>query len=377
MSPHGAGPYVKRAMSEPDCQVPNTGLYRFIFENAREATIVFDDSGRVLCRNRAARRLPSGLFERIFDAEAPWAHEVASFRKEIASSGRSALEVYLDDRIVSMCGEACGSLQVVTLHDLTESRRDEAKLRAFERIESVGLLTAGLVHDLNNLLMPIAATTACLLPELDDQSSAAEMVRDIQSAANRAVSLARQVLKLARRQPARVEELSLSTVLTELRPLVKMVAGPGVHADLALTENASLVRVDREQLERVVLNLIANARDAMPSGGRITVSTMDICLDGDRPAGATDGAYVALSVSDSGTGIRSEVRERIFSGSFTTKDANHGTGLGLASVRRFVAESRGCLAVHSQPGRGTAVSLYFPTVRSASESFIERAAPAV
>lgn len=339
------------------------GIYRCLFEDAPDATVIFDESNRVLVRNRAAREFSAAVFERLLAVDAPWATEVGTFWKEVARAGRSELEVSIDDRAIVLRGRAHGLLHVVTLSDVTELRRIEAELRAFERIESVGLMTASLVHDLNNLLMPIATTSALLLRELEQGSDAMAMVREVQSATDRAVSLTRQILGIARRQPARVDEVSLSSVVLELQPLVRRVAGPAVRVDLVLAPTMAVAKLDRERLERVILNLVANARDAMPSGGRITLSTAEIGLNEQEAGaipGATKGAYVALRVSDTGTGISSEIRERMFAGFFSTKEEDRGTGLGLATIHRFVTNSRGCISVHSQPDQGTTVSLYFP-----------------
>jgi len=354
-------------MFEGDCADETRGLYRCIFENAPEAMAIFDEANRLLVRNRAARELSAELFDRLFSVDAPWAIEVAGFRTEVVRRGRSEIEVSVGDRVIALRGRAHRFLQVVTLCDVTELRRIEAELRAFERVESVGLMTASLVHDLNNLLMPIATASGVLLRQLEQGSDAMAMVKEVQSAADRAVSLTRQVLGLARRQPGRVEDVSLSAAVIELQPLVRRVAGPTVRVDLALAPTVAVARLDRERLERVILNLVANARDAMPSGGRVTLSTAEISLDEEEAGsipGANKGVYVALRVSDTGTGISSEVRERIFAGFFSTKDVDRGTGLGLAMIHRFVTSSGGCISVHSQPGRGTTVSLYFPVARA-------------
>jgi signal transduction histidine kinase len=351
----------EKSMFERDSEERLHSLYRSIFENAPDATVVFDESNSAVVSNRAARQLD--FYERVFASDAPWAFELAAFRREIRSAGRAELEVRIGDRVILLRGRPHGSFHIVTLSDVTELRRLEGALRAFERVESVGLMTASLVHDFNNLLMPIATTSAFLLRQLEQGSDAMDMVRDIQAAADRAVSMIRQVLKVVRRSPANVEELSLSSVVSDIQPLVRRVAGPAIRTDLVLGGGTALVRLDRERLERVILNLVANARDAMPSGGRITLSTSEISFDEDEAnaiPGARTGSYVALRVSDIGTGITSEARERIFGGFFTTKDAGHGTGLGLAMVHRFVTQSRGCIAINSQPGRGTTVSLYFP-----------------
>jgi len=221
------------------------------------------------------------------------------------------------------------------------------------------------VHDFNNLLTPIACMSACLEADLPHESAAAEMARDIRLAADRAAGLARQVLKYVRREPSRVEAVNVSAVVAEFEAIIQRVAGTAVEVELKLASNVGCAMLDRERLEHVLLNLVANARDAMPAGGRLTLTTARVSLDeGDADAieGARAGSYVALRVIDTGVGMTTEIRERIFESFFTTKDAEHGTGLGLATARRFVAQSRGCITVHSEAGHGTTMSLYFPVI---------------
>jgi signal transduction histidine kinase len=357
-----------RDMAPEDLEL---GLYRFVFEHACDPIVVFDANGRVVLLNREARRLPSGLVERLFAGDAQRAPELALFREEIATRGTAQAELRIDGRSIDIRGRVHGSQYALTLRDVTELRRVEGELRSMQRVESIGHLTASLVHDFNNLLTPIACLSTCLEDDLPRGVDAREMARDIRVAAERAAALARQMMKFVRREPTHVEAVSLSAVVAELQTLIQRVAGSGVKVEIAVAPGAGAAMLDRERLEHVLLNLVANARDAMPSGGRLTLSTAHVSLDkgeADAIEGATAGSYVVLRVSDTGVGMTSEVRERIFESFFTTKDADHGTGLGLASARRFVAQSRGCITVHSQTGRGTTMSLYFPRIEPADRT---------
>jgi nitrogen-specific signal transduction histidine kinase len=171
------------------------GLYRFLFDQGQDPTIVFNAEGRIRMMNHAARRLSRELVERLFARDAPCALELALFRDEIATLGRSEAEIQVDGRSLSIRGMACEGEHIAILRDVTETRRIEAELRSLQRVESVGHLTASLVHDFNNLLTPIACLSSCLEEDLPEDGKAGEMARDIRIAAERATGLARQVLK--------------------------------------------------------------------------------------------------------------------------------------------------------------------------------------
>jgi two-component system cell cycle sensor histidine kinase/response regulator CckA len=345
--------------------------YQFAFENALDPTIVFDASGHALLLNREARELSDELVDRLFVNGGPAAAELSLFRAALATRGHAHVEVRVDGRSVVIDGKACGSRHVVTLRDVTDRRRLETELRDLQRVESIGQFTATLVHDFNNLLTPIACLSSCLEGDASVGGEAREMVGDIREAAERASALARQALRLVRREPTRVEVTDVNAVLTDLRSLVGRLVGSEVEVDLVLAKDAGAAMLDRERLEHVLLNLAANARDAMPAGGRLRLGTASVSVDeGEARAieGAVAGSYVAVRVTDTGVGMTREVRERIFERFFTTKEPGRGTGLGLVSAKRFVAETGGCIGVHSEAGRGTTVSLYFPRLEARSMS---------
>ncbi|HEY2516635.1 MAG TPA: response regulator [Polyangiaceae bacterium] len=344
-------------------------LYRLAFEDSRDATIVFDAGGRVLLLNRAARELPEELVERLVEGGGPRAAELAKFRDELKAGGRAHVEVAITGRVLALDGRTHGDQHVVSLRDVTERRRLDSELRSLQRAESIGHLTASVVHDFNNLLTPIACLSAQLEKELNRESRPSEMARDIRSAAERAAGLARQVLSFARRQPARMERLNVGAVVMELRDMLQRVVGANVDVELALDPAAGDVLADRERLEHVLLQLAASARDSMAAGGRFTVSSARVSFeeaDSEGPEGAGPGAYLLLTVSDTGGGLTPELREKMFERFFSNADARDevGRSSGLTSARRFVAESRGCIRFHAEPGRGTTLALYLPRLEA-------------
>lgn len=342
-------------------------VYRLMFEHSREATVVAAADGRVLLLNRAARELPEDLVERLFEESGPRSADLGRFRQDLRSAGRASVEVKLDGRSLAIDGRTHGAEHVVVLRDVTAERRLEQELRALQRAESVGYLTASLVHDFNNLLTPIALLSAQLEKSLTTGGRSGEMARDIRAAAEEAAALARQMMSFARREPARVARVNLSAAVAEGRSLIERVAGPGVEVELAIESTMGEALLDRERLDHVLLNLAANARDGMSGDGRLTLRTANVVFEENgegTPEGAASGSYVALTVTDTGVGMSSEVRERVFERFFAAREPGSGAGLGLTAVRRFMSESGGFIAVHSGTGQGTTVALYFPRVES-------------
>jgi two-component system cell cycle sensor histidine kinase/response regulator CckA len=343
-------------------------LFRSLFEEASDATVITDAGGQVLQRNRAARELNAADMDRLFPRADATDSELAPFWQELRARGQASTDLRLGAtgqavRHLMVEGSAHGELFVVVLRDVTERRALEAELRHLRRVESFGYLTASLVHDFNNLLTPIVFLSAALVEEVAEGSAAATLAEELEVVAKRAVSLVRKMRSFVRRETCAPTPVNLSAAITEMQPLLAGVAGEGIEIVLALDDALEATTIDCEQLEHVLLNIVANARDAMPSGGRLTVSTSNVEIDEvvcqalGCPAA---GAYVALSVTDEGVGMPSHVRERIFERFFTTKAADSGTGLGLATAHTFVLQSGGGIAVRSQPGEGTTVTIYLP-----------------
>ncbi len=237
------------------------------------------------------------------------------------------------------------------------------------RLESLGYVAASVAHDFNNMLTPIVANAAVLGEVLPPGSRESQMAAEILMAAERAAGLVRQMLTLARPRRSEAKCIDVHRAIADMMWLIRRVVRDGVEVavEMGAGEGALEVVVDGDKLEHAILNLVANARDAMPRGGRITITSAGVAL-GQEPTGCTaeTSEYVAITVADTGVGMTPQVRERIFETFFTTKEEGLGTGLGFASVRRFVEASGGCMAVHSDVGRGTSVVLYLPRARPSS-----------
>jgi hypothetical protein len=238
----------------------------------------------------------------------------------------------------------------------------EQQLARSRRLEAVGQLAGGLAHDLNNVLAPILSNASLALEEVPRESETWQDLNQVVEAARRARGLVRRLLAFARRQPLEVVPLDLSEVIASLAPMLRDVAGPRIELALDLAAGLPAVEADRGQLETVLVNLAANARDAMPGGGAVRCSTAEATLD-EAAAAALElraGRHVVLEVADTGAGMTPEVLARAFEPFFTTKAVGQGTGLGLASVHGVVRQHGGAVAVQSALGRGTTFRILLP-----------------
>ena len=239
----------------------------------------------------------------------------------------------------------------------------EEQLRHSQKMEAVGRLAGGIAHDFNNLLTAIIGYTEIVLTSLDPKDDRRADAEEIGRAAMRAADLTRQMLAFSRRQVLQPKIIDLNTALSKVEPMLRRVIGEDIVMTVTGKATNAFVRVDPGQVEQVVMNLVVNARDAMPQGGRLTVETSDAILDEAALADSPDarpGAYVMLSVSDTGTGMSPEVRARIFEPYFTTKDVGKGTGLGLSTAYGIVRQSEGHISVSSELGLGTTFRIYLP-----------------
>ena len=249
---------------------------------------------------------------------------------------------------------------VVNGCDVTRRKQLEEQLRITERMEAVGRLAGGIAHDLNNLLTIISGNTGLLLESLPSGSPLHTDAEQIRFASERATSLITQLLDFGRRKPGTPRSLDLNRVLTDFEPMLRKLLGEGVVLVVSLNPKLGKVRADRVQLEQVIVNLIANARDATSRKGIVTLRTGKVVVNEHDPAlGLRPGRYVWLSVSDDGVGMAPEVRDRVFEPFFTTKEGR-GTGLGLASAFGIVAHGGGTIDVESEPGKGTTFQVFLP-----------------
>ncbi|MEA3244951.1 MAG: PAS domain S-box protein [Gemmatimonadota bacterium] len=263
--------------------------------------------------------------------------------------------------IIDRSGTVIGSVAVI--RDITEQRRIAAQLHHAQRLESIGRLAGGVAHDFNNLLMAITGYTELVRMDLPADAPAQEDLRAVLASAERGARLTRQLLAFGRRQVLHPVHLDLNAVLREMEGVLRPLAGGEVTLELRLSDGEATVRADRAQLEQVVVNLVANARDAMPHGGLLTVTTSrtDVGNGGPAPApSVAPGAYVCLAVGDTGVGMDPDVQARLFEPFFTTKPRGTSTGMALAATYGIVKQSGGFITVESERDRGSTLRVYLP-----------------
>ena len=245
--------------------------------------------------------------------------------------------------------------------DVTERVRAEEQLRQSQKMEAIGRLAGGIAHDFNNLLTVISGYSHLQQDMLPPEHPLHPAARHISEAAERAAALTSQLLAFGRQQILQPRILSLPTVILELSTLLRRLIGEDINFSLSAPANLGLVKVDRSQIEQVVMNLAVNARDAMPAGGNLSLEIANAEVGEERPE-MQPGRYVVLSISDTGTGMDENTRARIFEPFFTTKGVGKGTGLGLSTVYGIVRQSGGFIFVDSEVGSGTTFTVYFPRV---------------
>ena len=248
-------------------------------------------------------------------------------------------------------------------------RATEGQLRHAQKMEAVGRLAGGIAHDFNNLLSVILCNTTVLSSEMSGSDPMRAEVEEIHKAGERAARLTRQLLAFSRQQVLEPKVVDLNQVLGDVQRMLARVLGEDIRLTLTCHPEPAMVKVDLSQMEQVILNLAVNARDAMPDGGTLTVSTERITLEQGHPAvnhGASPGPHVMLAIRDSGVGMDEETRARIFEPFFTTKGRDKGTGLGLATVFGIVHQSEGAIWVDSAPDAGSAFHICLPVVSASA-----------
>lgn len=275
-------------------------------------------------------------------------------------------------RVFPIADEAGRVTRIVGLaEDVTEQRATEEALARSQRMEAVGRLAGGVAHDFNNLLTVILAEAQLMENDLPADSATAESLRQILDAANRAAVLTGQLVAFSRRQLIKPSAFRLNELVADMDAMLQRIIGEDVRLVTDLGPDAGHVEADRGQVEQVVVNLIINARDAMPDGGELSLATTNEYLDEEYAKTheeVTPGEYVKLTVSDTGTGMTRDVAARAFDPFFTTKPPGQGSGLGLSTSYGIVKQSRGHIAVYSEPGIGTTVAMYLPRVHPSGDA---------
>jgi two-component system, cell cycle sensor histidine kinase and response regulator CckA len=254
--------------------------------------------------------------------------------------------------------------------EVTERRQLEEQLRQAQKMEAVGQLAGGVAHDFNNVLAVIMSYGDLMLGELGADDPMSADLREVTAAAARAAGLTRQLLAFSRRQVLQPHVVQLNTLITNLEKMLRRLLRENIELTMKLETGLGYVYADAGQIEQVLVNLVVNARDAIPDAGDIAIATSNVELDaeyGRLHAGAPAGAYIMVSVGDTGGGMTPEIQARIFEPFFTTKERDRGTGLGLSTVYGIVKQSGGFVWCYSEPGKGTTFKIYLPRVESADD----------
>lgn len=319
------------------------------------------------------RVLKSGLHERTFYAEM-WSTLLAGkvWRGELTNQRKNG-QHYLEGQTITPVKDARGEIThfIAIKKDLTQQRELELKFLQAQKMELLGRFAGGIAHDFNNLLTVINGTAQFLALRLKDNAPACADLATVSAAGERAAALTRQLLGFSRRQVVSPVLVDLVVAAEELRPVLARLLGATIDLRVHHAIDQCLVRVDKSQLEQVVMNLVVNARDAMPDGGQLAIGIgVTEVTEGVEPRapGHDPGRYATISVSDTGVGMDEETLRRIFEPFFTTKGVGDGTGLGLATVQAIVAQLGGHVRVHSRQGHGTTFDVLMPLAEGVLEA---------
>src|SRR6266404_1493421 len=364
--------------------------FRGLLESAPDPMVAVDPGGRIVLVNAQAEKtfgyrredllgksmeilVPERLREKCKQLR------MAFFREPQTHALGTGLEIYGLQRDgaefpvevkLSLLETAEGLWGSAAIRDLTERRKLERQFQQAQKMESIGTLAGGIAHDFNNLLTVILSYSSSLSEDLAADSRHQRAAEQIHKAAERGADLTRQMLAFSRSQVFQLQVVSLNEIIRDLLKMLRRIIGEHIEIKASLSDDLKPVKADPRQLEQVLMNLSVNARDAMPKGGRLTLETQNVIVDGEfvrRHVGSSSGPHVLLTVSDTGTGMDSATLSRIFEPFFTTKETGQGTGLGLARVYGVVKQSGGSIWASSEVGMGTSFKIYLPQAQGAEE----------
>jgi PAS domain S-box-containing protein len=357
--------------------------YRDLVENALDIIYTHDLQGNYTSVNKAGERITGYTREEILrmnltDSVAPdylerakqmIAHKLSGDDSEtvydleiIAKDGRR-IAVEVNTRLVFQDGVPVGVQGIA--RDVTERKNLEEQLRQAQKMEAIGQLAGGVAHDFNNLLTAIGGYSELALRQLAPDDPLRSNIEQIKKAGERSAHLTRQLLAFSRKQVLQPKVLDLNSIVSELEKMLRRLIGENINLKTILEADLGSVKADPGQIEQVIMNLVVNARDAMPGGGKLIIETKNVYLD-ENYAGqhisVPTGHYVLLAVSDTGLGMDELTQQHIFEPFYTTKESGKGTGLGLSTVYGIIKQSGGDIWVYSEVGIGTTFKIYLPMV---------------
>jgi len=362
-------------------------IFKTIMASMGEAVLLVNMQGEVAYKNEAAERMleaPPGSEKRLWaeSFEAFLADGVTPLRSQDWPSRRSLRGEVVEESevqfravgleklrhvvcsarpIYDAVGKQTGA--VVVFRDVTEAKELQHQLRQSQKLDAIGQLTGGIAHDFNNMLTVITGTIEILADGVADRPDLYAIAKLIDQAAERGAELTKHLLSFARKQPLQPQNVDINALVIETAKLLRPTLGEQIEIGSTMSETLEFALIDPSQLSTALLNLAVNARDAMPSGGKLTFETCNVVLDeayAHANAEVRAGEYVMIAVSDTGTGIPAALRDKVFEPFFTTKEVGKGTGLGLSMVYGFVKQSNGHVKIYSEEGHGTTIKLYLP-----------------
>jgi PAS domain S-box-containing protein len=378
---HGAAAHAAIVTTTAEALWNATERLRAMEEAAPAGIVAFDLEGRVTIWNRAAEELfgwgRPEVVGRVYplnanDQQAEHTALVARVLTGESLSGIETSKLRKDRTVVSIslscgpirdaAGRVCGTMQVLT--DISEAKRLQRQFLQAQKMEAFGQLAGGVAHDFNNLLTVIMGFSELLTEPLQQNPAALSALEEITKAGERASQLTRQLLAFSRKQIWVLQVLDLNDVIAHFKKMLSRIVREDIRLEITAQGELEHTKADPGQIEQLLMNLVVNARDAMPKGGTLTIATANARLDAEfaQQHGAAPGRYVSLTVQDTGVGMTPDVRACVFEPFFTTKGAGKGTGLGLSTVAGLAEQSGGFVTLDSTPGIGTTVTTYWPAV---------------
>ncbi len=364
----------------PELDEIRRALLLCVVEQAAESIVITDPAGAIVHVNAAFSRisgytasevigqnpriLKSGTQTREFYQElwrtitagCVWSGQLINCRKDGSNYEVSGTIAPVRD------GKGEITNFVAVMRDLAHERELENRLRQTERMESIGRFAGGVAHDFNNMLTVIRGYSELMLTSLESESPLRRSLTEVIKAADRAGSLTQQLLAFGRQQVLQPRRIDLNFVVMDTEPLLRRLVGENIELLVHASHPLGQVKADPGQIVQILLNLAANARDAMPSGGRLTVETANVTIQAENSSNqaTAPGDYVMLAVSDTGVGMDAATKARVFEPFFTTKELGRGTGLGLSTVYGIVKQSGGDIWIYSEVNQGSCFKIYFP-----------------